>query len=272
MDSTDALLDQVVEVCPLPATTQRVLALTSSDTSSVPEVARVISTDPALAAAVMSVANSAAYGMGKIDRLEVAVMRLGLRELNKLAAAMALFAAFRNKAELTLQLHEMCVASGAMAHRLAKESNLAQPGTAFVCGLLSEIGAMCCLVFDGTNYVQLWEQAGPSIDLRAELERARYGATSFAIGRRFLERNSLPETVYAAVGSDLTQSPELADPLAKITLLSRHTPPLARAANNDATQLFALLDGLAQRVALSGVDGARLLGVWAQASASPELS
>jgi HD-like signal output (HDOD) protein len=271
MDSTDALLDQVVEVCPLPATTQRVLALTSSDTSSVPEVARVISTDPALAAAVMSVANSAAYGMGKIDRLEVAVMRLGLRELNKLAAAMAVFAAFRNKAELTLQLHELCVASGAIAHRLAKDTSLAQPGTAFVCGLLSEIGAMCCLVFDGKDYVQLWQQAGASIDTRAELERTRYGATSFAIGRRFLERNSLPESVCSAAGADLTESLEHADPLTKITLLARHTPPLARVTGNDATALFTQLDQLAQRVALDGVDGARLLGVWAQASAHPSL-
>ena len=31
--------------------------------------------------------------------------------------------------------------SGAIAHRLAKETNLAQPGTAFICGLLSEIGS-----------------------------------------------------------------------------------------------------------------------------------
>jgi HD-like signal output (HDOD) protein len=270
MDSTDALLDQVVEVCPLPATTQRVLAMTSNDSSTVPNVAKVISTDPALAAAVLSVANSAAYGMGKIDRLEVAVMRLGLRELNKLAAAMALFAAFRSKAELTLQLHELCVASGAMAHRLAKETNLAQPGTAFVCGLLSEIGAMCCLVFDGKDYVQLFQQAQGSIDQRAEYEQARYGATSFAIGRRFLERNTLPENVCRAVGADLTRSEEASDPLAKITLLARHTPPLSRQTGNDATTLFALLEELASRVALPGVDGTRLLGIWAQASSGTD--
>lgn len=269
MDSTDALLDQVVEVCPLPATTQRVLALTSSDSSSVPEVAKVISSDPALAAAVLSVANSAAYGMGKIDRLEVAVMRLGLRELNKLAAAMALFAAFRNKAELTLQLHELCVASGAMAHRLAKETKLAQPGTAFVCGLLSEIGAMCCLVFDGKDYVQLFQNAEGSIDVRTEFEQARYGATSFAIGQRFLERNSLPESVCRAVGADLTLSLADADPLAKITLLARHAPQLSKQAANDATALFTLLDALARRVDLTGIDGTRLLGLWAQASAAP---
>src|SRR5690349_625611 len=180
MDPTDALLDQVVEVCPLPATTQRVLALTSGESASIPEVSRVISTDPALATAVLRVANSAAYGMGRVDRLETAVLRLGLRELNKLAAAMALFAAFRNKAELTLQLHELCVASGSIGHRLAKETQLAAPSTAFVCGLLSEIGAMACLVFDGKDYIQLWQTANGNPDLRSQFEAERYGTTSFA--------------------------------------------------------------------------------------------
>jgi HD-like signal output (HDOD) protein len=267
MDRTDALLDQVVEVCPLPGTTQRVLALTSGDSASIPEVARVISTDPALAAAVLSVANSAAYGMGHVDRLEMAVMRIGLRELHNLAAAMALFAAFRTKAEHSLQLHEMCVASGSIAHRIAKETGLAQPGTAFVCGLLAEIGAMACLVFDGKDYVELWRTAGGSIDARADLERTRYGASSFAIGRRFLERNTLPENICHAVGGDLTQNPAELEPLAKITVIGRHAPLFVRKHARDAAALRAALDTLAERVALDTVDGARLAAICATARA-----
>jgi HD-like signal output (HDOD) protein len=270
MLSIDALLDRVVEVCPLSATTQRVLALTSGDTASIPEVARVISTDPALAAAVLSVANSAAYGMGKVDRLEVAVMRLGLRELHNLAAAMALFAAFRSKAELSLQLHELCVASGSLAHRLAKETRLAQPGGAFVCGLLSEIGAMACLVFDGKPYVDLFRGSGADIDLRVARETERYGASSFVIGRRFLERNSLPESVCQAVGSDLTAPAEW-EPLAKMTLLARHAPLLQRLLEADRAAFDAALAALAQRVALEGVDGARLRDLCKSSRASDAL-
>jgi hypothetical protein len=77
--------------------------------------------------------------------------------------------------------------------------------------------------------------------------------------------------VCAAVGSDLSRSLESADPLSQITVLARHTPPLARATSNDATELFAQLQQLAERVALPGVDGARLLAVWAQASANPSV-
>lgn len=257
MHDIDALLDRVVEVCPLSATTQRVLTLTAGDTASIPEVARVISTDPALAAAVLSVANSAAYGVGKVDRLEVAVMRLGLRELHKLAAAMALFAAFRSKAELSLQLHELCVASGSVAHRLAKETGAAQASTAFVCGLLSEIGAMACLVFDGKEYVELFRTSATDIDSRVAREVSRYGASSFSIGQRFLERNSLPDNVCLAVGSDITVAVER-DALSKITLLARHAPLLSRLLESDQPALGAALDSLATRVALPGVDLARL--------------
>ena len=266
MDSIDDLLDRVEKVCPLPSTAQRVLALTGSEDSNIPEVAKVIALDPALAAAVLSVANSAAFGLGKVDRLEVAVMRIGLRELHNLAAAMAVFAAFRNQGEQSLMLHEAGVAAGATAHALAKESGKVQPGAAFVCGLLSEIGAMTCLVFDGKDYVHLFKKAGSSLELRAELERVRYGASSFSIGQRFLERNALPEGVCEAVGSEIGADPSELDDLAKITIIARHLPALARHAGGDPSLLLAPLEEISQRVPLDGIDGGRLLAIWQRVS------
>jgi HD-like signal output (HDOD) protein len=265
MIGTDDLLEQVVKVCPLPAATQQVLALTSSESSSIPQVARVISKDPALAASVLSVANSAAYGMGKIDRLEVAVMRLGLRELHSLAAAMALFAAFRNQAELSLSLHELGVVSGSIAHTLAKETGVAEPGSAFVCGLLSEIGAMACLAFDGKDYVRIYQAAGADHVARRELEEARYSASSAQIGRRFLERNSLPENLCSAVGCELEQA-EASAPLGKVTLLARHTPSLLRHLKAEPELQLAALETLAAQVALETIDGASLLSLWTRAT------
>lgn len=269
MIGTDDLLEQVVKVCPLPAAAQRVLALTASDTSSIPEVARVISTDPALAASVLSVANSAAYGMGKIDRLEVAVMRLGLRELHSLAAAMALFAAFRNQAELSLSLHELGVLSGGLAHAVAKETGLAEPGSAFVCGLLSEIGAMACLAFDGRDYVRIYQLAGVDHQKRRDLEVARYQVSSSEIGRRFLIRNSLPESLSSAVGSDLC-NPEDASPLGKITLIARHTPPLMRYTQGEPNASLAALEALVATVGLRGLTAPSLLATWSRISAKRE--
>ncbi|HEY5957536.1 MAG TPA: HDOD domain-containing protein, partial [Polyangiaceae bacterium] len=157
MDRIDLLLDRVAEVCPLPKSADRLLELTGSDRASIPEVARVISTDPALAAAVLRIANSAIFGGGNVDRLETAVMRMGLRDLHDMAAAMSLFAAFRNRGELLVNLHDRSVVAGAVAHRLAKAKGGIQPNVAFTTGLLSEIGAMACLSVDGKEYSQIWK-------------------------------------------------------------------------------------------------------------------
>src|ERR1041384_1073083 len=99
MDALASLLDRVAAVSPLPATSHRILALCQSENVSIPDLAKVVATDPALAAAVLRIANSAAYGGRNIDKLDVAMMRIGLRELRDMAAAMSLLAAFRSQAE-----------------------------------------------------------------------------------------------------------------------------------------------------------------------------
>jgi HD-like signal output (HDOD) protein len=268
MDSIDALLDRVEKACPLPSSAQRVLAMTGDD--SIPEVANILAKDPALAAAVLSVANSAAFGLGKVERLDLAVMRIGLRELHNLAAAMALFAAFRNQDEQTLPLHEAGVVAGALSHQLAETTRSAQPGAAFVCGLLAEIGAMACLVFDGNDYVHLFQKAGPNLELRAELERVRYGASSFGIGRRFLKRNALPEAVCVAVGSELGEAPENLAALSKITILARHVTALARHAGSDVAWLLESLGELIARLGVENLDVPTLLATWQRVARGSE--
>jgi HD-like signal output (HDOD) protein len=167
-DALSTLLDRVAEVCPLPMTTNKVMELLRSDKSNIADIAKVITTDPALAAAVLRVANSAIFGAGKVDRLDSAIMRIGFRGLRELAGAMSLLAAFRSQAELQLQLHDLSVVAGSIANRLAKELGAIVPATAFTCGLLSEIGAMACLAVDGKHYVPIWIEHA-----RTPLERRR---------------------------------------------------------------------------------------------------
>lgn len=270
MDDLAALLDRVAEVSPLPATAHKILALCSSEQASMPELSRVIATDPALAAAVLRIANSAAYGGRNIDKLDVALMRIGLRELRDMAAAMCVLVAFRSQAELSLKLHDRSVVCGAIASRLAKESGACSVGTAFTCGLLSEIGAMACLAVDGKNYVNLWIEAGNSEARRSELELERYGSfTSLDVGRLFLFRNGLPPPVCEAVGSAFDESIAQKPALSKVTVLSRvatgHLISLAKQASH--AEIQADLEQLARTIALPNVDGARLLELCQQAGA-----
>ncbi len=260
-DSVALLLDRVAEVCPLPATAQRVMVLTASERSTISEVAQVISTDPALAAAVLRIANSATYGASRTGELEVAILRMGLSELHELSAAMSMLAAFRNPGELSLQLHDACVLSGAVARRLAKELGGVKASTAFTCGLLSEIGAMACLAVGGQEYAKLFAAHRDDPVQRALQEAERFGASSFEIGKRFLQRNGLPEEVARAIGMDLGEAAGSADVLGKYTVLSRHCPRILVAMSRGGTREAALekLDELLRATAFAELDAERFL-------------
>ncbi len=271
-DPIATLLERVAEVCPLPATTHKVMVLASSDRSSIAEVTRVISTDPALAAAVLRVANSAIFGAGKVDRLDSAIIRIGLRELRELAGAMSLLAAFRSQAELQIQLHDRSVVSGSIANRLAKETNQVATATAFTCGLLCEIGAMACLAVDGKHYATIWKESFNSPVERIEREKARYTVSSFEIGRRFLARNSLPDNVCNAVGTEFGADASTLAALDKITLLARHSAPIVLSAAREGayTKVGDRLEALARQVGFEDFDGKFLFDVCVRAGVLAE--
>lgn len=214
-----ALVFRIDEVCPLPANTHRVVALTAQDDVQFEEVAEAIALDPALASEVLRIANSPFFKRSReVDSLEQAVLTIGLAELNCMATAMAMLAAFKSDAETSLGLHEVAVVSGCVARKLGPELGV-RPRSAFLCGLLAEIGAMACLAVDGEAYALLYRRSLGDPELRSASELHRYGASTRSIGAQLLERNELPPAVIEAVGAH-EEDAELTA-LGRLTMFSR---------------------------------------------------
>jgi HD-like signal output (HDOD) protein len=256
----------------LPKTADKLLQLTSSDRASIPEVARLIVTDPALAASVLRIANSAIYGGGQVDRLETAVMRMGLRELHDMAAAMSLFAAFRNRGELLVNLHDRSVVTGAIAHRLAKTFGEVQPSVAFTGGLLAEIGAMACLSVDGKEYSRIWAATENMPEERTRLERERYSGSTYTIGGRFLMRHRLPESLCAAVATEPDADWAVVEPLARVLVLARQcgTIMLWAGKTGDRAGAVERMQALPEVLRGPTLDGGVLFDSCVQAGATAE--
>lgn len=249
------LLDQIGEVCPVPAAATRVISIADDPRAHIHQVAAAIAIDPALAADTMRIANSPAFGMsGRVRDIEHAVNIIGLGEIRDMAAAMAMLAAFRSETELGLKLHEVSVLTGALARRLAKDMDGVSRSEAFLCGLLSEVGAMACLAVDGNGYSGLWKASEDEPVARALLEVERYGSTSFEIGQKLLARNQLPEDVCAAVGTSDDSDPTHWSPLAKLTVFSRNAAPkIVRASRSgDVSQLPSVLEDVAMLCVFPG--------------------
>ena len=81
----------------IPAVAMQVLELASRPDGTMAEVARLISRDPALAAKVLRVANSALYGFRRsTDNLRQALNVLGLNSAMTLALSFSLIGALRD--------------------------------------------------------------------------------------------------------------------------------------------------------------------------------
>jgi HD-like signal output (HDOD) protein len=245
------LLARIQEVCPLPATSQRVTQLAADPKARIEQLAGLIATDPALASEVMRIANSAAFGRSRqVSELETAVVMIGMSEIQRMAAAMAMLAAFRTKDELTFNFHDKAVLAGSLARALATRAGVVDKSQAFLCGLLSEIGAMACAAVDSEAYLRLWRAAGEDVAARAVAELERYGATSEQVGGQLLRRNDLPENVAVAVESDPTA--DNATPIVRLTGFCRRAASLvvATAHATDPSVRTAALDGLRLAVSL----------------------
>lgn len=126
----------------LPETVHRVREAMLSPDSSVASVTDIITLDPPVAAKVLSVANSAAYGFThKITDLNLAVSLMGLKETYAIVLSAAVVDLVSQMEEFDYRafwLESVC--SACAARIVAKVSNRRQLPGVFTAGLLHDIG------------------------------------------------------------------------------------------------------------------------------------
>ena len=187
--------DQALELPLLPTYATQVVALCSDPDSDARSLAQLLQRDPALAAHVLSVANSAAMGSREqIVSLQQAIARMGVRSLANVALSVAvrtkIFRAGRHL-ERVQQLWKHSAHSAAWAREIAR-SRRHNVESAFLCGLLHEVGAPVVLgVIDEIQRKTALEF--PLEEIEAALERLHCD-----VGARLVRAWSLPEWTSAA--------------------------------------------------------------------------
>lgn len=198
------------------------MRLCSDPDCDLSQVARVLTTDAALSAEVMRLANSPGFGARReVAELGQAVSMVGVKRLGQIATAMAMLGAFRCDAEKALPFHHTSLLSGAVARQLAGRLSENQ-STAFLLGLLCEIGAMACAAVDAQAYAELYHNA-TGFPARWDAEMNRYEASSPALGAELLRRNGLPEEICDAIGA--LSGREAPSQLGAITAFTRELTP-----------------------------------------------
>ena len=139
-------LNRVTEISSLPEITTRIVEVVEDPKSTAQDMHDIVKHDPALAAKILKVVNSAFYGLpSQIASLDRAIVMLGLSAVKNIALAASLSRLFR-PGEITgrfaaRDLWTHCVAVGVCARMIA-QPGLGQVEEAFVAGLVHDMGLL----------------------------------------------------------------------------------------------------------------------------------
>ena len=132
----------------LPEVATRVIALAGSPDITISRLAQVISKDQVLTTRLLSLANSAYYGAAvDVSTVPEAIMRVGAVAVRNLAVTLCISARMQDRNVYGThgqRLVDHGIGTAYLA-RLVAEDVDANPETAFLCGLLHDIGKMVIL-------------------------------------------------------------------------------------------------------------------------------
>ena len=193
-ESLAALSARVHGVRPFSIAAQRLLDVTADESATPHEVSQIVEADPALAARVLRLVNSSAYGLRLPCRsIGHAVALLGLKKLGELAAASAVVDLFDDPLDSAGDIvlrHGAAV--GAIARHLAPSVNLSSEEM-FIAGLLHDIGKLMMLQSEEDGYADLLAERGGQFDAMHAQEQTAYGFDHAVLGGYVLRQWRIPE-------------------------------------------------------------------------------
>ena len=220
-----------VDLPSFPEVAVRVRRVLADPKSSVEQVVRVVGSEPALAARLLRIANSASMNRSgkKVADLRAAVSRIGYNMVRSASISFAM-AQIRNSNKLAgLERHletlwRSSTRVGALAFVLARAATRVNPDEALLAGMMHGIGKLYVLTRAASHPALL---ADPKMldNILAEWHPA--------IGKAILESWEFPEALAKAVGDqhDLarteTEKADLSDVLAVSVVMAAHASQFA---------------------------------------------
>lgn len=224
---TDRIPPALEEVCALalrlpcsPTILPRLISALQKEESTAQEIESLILLDSALAAATLRLANSAAVGgRNPVESVEEAIMRLGAREIYRIAA-LALVSRWESIHEEALgeepgdfSRHALCTAIAAEV--LAEKLGVIDPRIAYTAGLLCKVGKLALAHACAPFYLAIRQHCASANITWSEAERLVLGYDQGEVGTRLLRAWRFPEQLAIAVEyqADPAAAPASSHPL-----------------------------------------------------------
>jgi len=182
-----------------PAIAAQILSTIQNRESSLEDLEKIISTDPALTGKVLRIANSAFYSLPyKVSNVNRALSILGTNVIKNIALSFVIAGTLRDGAESSFDFNYFWRRSvtAAVAAELVASLIHEKDEDIFVTGLLQDIGILIMYLSKGQEYTAALEQCitGSGTDM-INLERQMYQFDHQQLGCAFLESWGIPQSI-----------------------------------------------------------------------------
>ena len=192
----DAIVERVRELATLPDVYLRIKRILDDPTSTHGDVAEALQTDPAMAARLLRVANSAFYGRpGGISTVARAVGLLGTQQVHDLVLAAAVIQGFDGLFPDSLKPRDFWRASilaATTAKLLAEHCGFLDAERMFVAGLLAQVGQLVLLEQLPVQMGSIVYLASQSGQRACDLQRGSLGFDYAEVGAALFAAWQLP--------------------------------------------------------------------------------
>jgi HD-like signal output (HDOD) protein len=184
----------------IPVVATKVMQLIEDENVSAEELAKVVASDPAVAARVLKISNSSFYGCQRqIQTLSHAIVVLGFGTLKSLVVAASVKQVYQPYGLTEKMLWEHSFGAGLAARMIAKETRRVSGEEAFLGGLFHDIGKIILNTLDSQRFqgvMQICYNDGVSFE---EAERQSYPYTHSEVGGLVIKKWNFPDLLMNAV-------------------------------------------------------------------------
>jgi putative nucleotidyltransferase with HDIG domain len=272
--SIETIQSRVATLPAMPSVAMELMLAFTDEELETETLARKLSRDQALVARVLRVANSPFYGLRRqICTVQEAIVVLGLSSVRMLVTAAAIIGQFPMRTRRDDDLHAFwqhsigvaCCAKVLCAHVRQNQD------TAFVCGLLHDIGRLVLVHYYPVQYAQVEDYCVREDVSRLDAERAVLGLDHAAIGaalvahwnfplqiQQVVAGHHLPEAATASVLTSLTHVADVichaleigAEPIGGVPMLSETAWAAAEIEWRELTTRFAQIEAQIESTSL----------------------
>lgn len=184
----------------IPVVATKVMQLIESESASAEELARVVASDPAVAARVLKISNSSFYGCQRqIQTLSHAIMVLGFGTLKSLVVAASVKQVYKPYGLTEKMLWEHSFGAGLAARVIANGTRIVNEEEAFLGGLFHDIGKIILNNLDNQKFQMVVQKSYNEGMSFLDAEQQVFSYTHAEVGGLVIKKWNFPSILMHAV-------------------------------------------------------------------------